>query len=217
MGSLWQDLRYALRMLVKSPGMTSVLVITLALGIGASTTIFSVVNSVVIRPLPYKDPDRLVRVYTEFLGRMQLRRFWVSGPELDELQKSCRTCESVAGWSRGSASLAGGDRPVRVEAAYATHQLLPLLGVQPHLGRFYDASEDTPGGDPTVVVLGYDAWQRAFAGDPAIIGRKIHLDAMPVSVIGVMPKGFDFLDREEAWVPAKFDYTKLNRGGHFIN
>lgn len=217
MDSLWQDLRYALRMLVKTPGMTAVLVITLALGIGASTTIFSVVHSVVIRPLPYKDPGQLVRVYTEFLGRMQLKRFWVSGPEFDDLRRSCSTCAAVGGWSRGSASLSGGDRPVRVEAAYATHDLLPLLGVPPLLGRFYDAREDSPGGDPTVVVLGYDVWQRAFAGDPSIIGRKIHLDAMPVSVIGVMPKGFDFLDREEAWVPAKFDMTKLNRGGHFIN
>ena len=217
MDSLWQDLRYAFRMLVKTPGMTAVLVVTLALGIGASTTIFSVVNSVVIRPLPYKDPDQLVRVYTEFLGRMQLKRFWVSGPEFDDLKRSCSTCAAVAGWARGSASLSGGDRPVRVEAAYASHTLLPLLGVSPHLGRFFDASEDTPGSDPTVVVLGYDVWQRAFAGDPSIIGRKIHLDAMPVTVVGVMPKGFDFLDREEAWVPAKWDMTKLNRGGHFIN
>jgi putative ABC transport system permease protein len=217
MGSLWQDLRYALRMLVKTPGMTAVLVVTLALGIGASTTIFSVVNSVVIRPLPYKDPDRLVRVYTEFLGRNQLKRFWVSVPEFDDLRKACRSCASVAGWSRGSASLAGGDRPVRVEAAYASHELLPLLGVKPLLGRFYDASEDKPSEDPTVVVLGYDIWQRAFAGDPSIINRQIHLDALPVTVIGVMPEGFDFLDREEAWVPAHFDPAKQNRGGHFVN
>src|SRR4051812_13116274 len=122
MGSLWQDLRYALRMMVKTPGLTAVLVITLALGIGASTTIFSVVNSVVLRPLPYKDPDQLVRVYTEFLGKMQLRRFWVSPPEYQDFEKACQSCASVAAWSRGSASLSGGDRPVRIEAAYATHQ-----------------------------------------------------------------------------------------------
>src|SRR3569833_4358919 len=119
MGSLWLDVRYAVRMMVKTPALTAVLAITLALGIGASTTIFSVVNSVVLRPLPYQQPDRLVRVYTEFLGSMDLHRFWLSPPELDDLQKQSRSCESVGGWARGSASLSGGDRPVRIDAAYA--------------------------------------------------------------------------------------------------
>src|SRR5664279_3953270 len=154
MTSVFFDLRYALRTMAKSPGLFAVLVITLALGSGASTTIFSVVNSVVLRPLPYQQPDRLVRVYTEFLGNMDLHRFWLSSPELQDLQKECRSCASVAGWARGSASLSGGDRPVRIDAAYATHELLPMLGVKPMLGRFFDASEDRPG-DPTVVVLGY--------------------------------------------------------------
>jgi len=216
MASLWLDLRYALRMLVKSPGLTAVLIITLALGIGASTTIFSVVSSVVLRPLPYQQPDRLVRVYTEFAGKLALKRFWISVPELDDLTRACRSCESVAGWTRGSASISGGDRPVRVDAALATHQLLPMLGVRPLLGRWFDASEDRPG-DPEVVVLGYDLWQRAFAGDRGIIGRKIHLNALPVTVVGVMPKGFDFLDHNEAWVPACFDLAKVSRGGHFVN
>jgi len=216
MRSVWFDVRYALRTMAKSPGLFSVLVITLALGIGASTTIFSVVNSVVLRPLPYQQPDRLVRVYTEFLGSMDLHRFWLSAPELDDLQKQCRSCEAVGGWARGSASLSGGDRPVRIDAAYATHQLLPLLGVKPILGRWFDEKEDQPG-DPTVVVLGYDVWRQAFAGDPTVIGRKIHLDAMPVTVIGVMPKGFDFLDREQAWVPAGFKYLEARRSSHFVN
>jgi len=218
MGSLWLDVRYALRMMVKLPGMTAVLVITLALGIGASTTIFSVVNSVVLRPLPYEKPDELVRVYTEFSGGLGLKKFWVSGPEFEDLRNECRSCASVAGWSRGTASLAGGDRPVRIEAAYVTHELLPLLGVKPLLGRWIDKTEDRPG-DPTVVVLGYDVWKRAFGGDPSIIGRTIRVDAMPVTVIGVMPAGFDFLDREEAWVPLNHDFVKHRerRGGHFLN
>ncbi|HUS28784.1 MAG TPA: ABC transporter permease [Kofleriaceae bacterium] len=217
MGSLWLDIRYALRMMVKTPGLTAVLAITLALGIGASTTIFSVVNSVVLRPLPYERPDQMVRVYTEFKGQLGLHNFWVSGPEYDDLRKACRTCKSVAAWSRGTASLAGGDRPVRVEAAYGTANLLPLIGVKPMLGRWFDESEDGPGGDPSVVVLGYDVWKRAFGGDKRVVGRSIHLDAMPVTVIGVMPPGFDFLDREEAWVPLHLDVSKTNRGGHFLN
>src|SRR5687768_13336634 len=114
MGSLWLDVRYAVRMMIKAPALTAVLAITLALGIGAGTTIFSVVNSVLLRPLPYDEPDRLVRVYTEFTGGMGLKRFWVSAPELDDLRRDCKsTCESVAAWANGTASIAGGDRPVR--------------------------------------------------------------------------------------------------------
>lgn len=217
MGSLCQDIRYALRMMVKTPGLTAVLATTLALGIGASTTIFSVVSSVVLRPLPYEQPDRLIRVYTEFKGGLGLSRFWVSAPEYLDFSKTCGSCESTAAWSRGTASLSGGDRPVRVEAAYVTQSLLPLLGVRPILGRWFDKGEEVPGGDPTVVVLGHDVWKRAFGGDTRIVGRKITLDAMPVTVIGVMPPGFDFLDREEAWVPANIDYAKANRGGHYLN
>lgn len=218
MGSLGQDIRYALRMMVKTPGLTAVLAITLALGIGASTTIFSVVNSVVLRPLPYEQPDQLVRVYTEFKGNgFGLERFWVSAPEYLDFSKSCSTCQSTAAWSRGTASLAGGDRPVRVEAAYVTQSLLPLLGVRPLLGRWFDKAEEVPGGDPTVVILGYDVWKRAFGGDKRIVGRQIHLDAMPVTVIGVMPPGFDFLDREEAWVPLNVDYAKAGRGSHYLH
>lgn len=218
MGSLGQDIRYALRMMVKTPGLTAVLAITLALGIGASTTIFSVVNSVVLRPLPYEQPDQLVRVYTEFKGRgFNLERFWVSAPEYLDFSKSCSSCQSTAAWSRGTASLAGGDRPVRIEAAYVTQSLLPLLGVRPILGRWFDAAEEVPGGDPTVVVLGYDVWKRAFGADKRIVGRQIHLDAMPVTVIGVMPPGFDFLDREEAWVPININYAKAGRGSHYLH
>ena len=213
MGSLWLDVRYALRMMTKSPGLTAVLAITLALGIGASTTIFSVVNSVVLQPLPYHEPDRLVRVYTEFYGKgINLREFSVSGPEVGELMRDCRTCEAVGAWQKGTASLSGGDRPTRVYATFATYTLLPMLGVKPHLGRFFDKSEDRPG-DYTVIVLGYDVWQRAFNGDPDILGKRILMDAMPVTVIGVMPKGFDFFDRSEAWLPANGDYVK-HRSSH---
>jgi predicted permease len=215
MSSVVADLRFAFRLMTRGPGTTVILVLTLALGIATSTAIFSVVNSVLLKPLPYKDPDRLMRVYTEFLGRMQLKKFWVSGPELWDLQQGCkRTCESVGGWMRGTASFSGGDRPVRVRAAYATHQLLPMLGVEPLMGRYFDASEDTPG-DPRVVVIGYNVWQRAFGGDQDIVGKVVHVDALPMTVVGVMPKGFDFLGGEEAWMPSTADLQdQKRRGGH---
>ncbi len=213
MGSVWKDLRFALRMMVRQPGFTAILVLTLALGIGASTTIFSVVNSVVIQPLPYKEPDRLVRVYTEFLSTMQLKKFWVSPPEYNELSRQCQSCASLTAVARGTASFSGGDRPVRVDAAFTSHTFDETMGVQPMLGRYFTAEEDKPG-DPTVVVLGHDLWRSAFGADPEVIGRKITLDALPVTVIGVMPKGFDYPSGLDAWVPAGIDPNSTRRGSH---
>src|SRR5688572_24320850 len=215
MSSVVADLKFAVRMMTRGPGITAILVLTLALGIAASTAIFSVVNSVLLKPLPYEQPEQLVRVYTEFLGKMELRKFAVSVPEYFNLARDCKTCAAVAAWGNGTASLSGGDRPVRVDAAYATHQLLPMLGVKPMLGRTFTADEDRPG-DPTVVVLGHGVWQRAFGGDPDIVGKAIRLDAMPVTIIGVMPPGFDFLGRMEAWVPACLDPNNNRVGGHWL-
>jgi putative ABC transport system permease protein len=206
MGSVWADLKFAFRMLAKTPSFTAILVITLALGVGASTAIFSVVHSVLVKPLPYKEPDRLVRVFVQWPKMMGDNRFGLSPPEVAGLLRSCESCESVASMQRGTASLTGGDRPVRVQALFATSSLLPLLGVSPELGRYYSAEEDRPG-DPTAVVLGHDVWQRAYGGDPTIIGRTIQLDAMPVTVVGVMPEGFDFPGGVEAWVPAGMDLS----------
>ncbi len=212
MSSVWLDVRFALRMMAKAPGLTAVLALTLALGIGASTTMFSIVHSVLLKPLPYAAPDRLVRIYTSS-GKLGLAEFPLSIPEYDDLQRACRSCASIGAWARGTASLAGGDRPARVDATFATHGLLPTLGVAPLLGRLFDAKEDRPG-DYTVIVLGYDLWQRAFNGDPEVIGKKITMDAMPVTVIGVMPQGFDFIDRSEAWLTANLEVNEAFRSSH---
>ncbi|HEU0037430.1 MAG TPA: ABC transporter permease [Kofleriaceae bacterium] len=226
MRSILLDLRYSLRMMGKTPGLTLILVLTLALGIGASTTIFSVVHSVVLRDLPYREPDRLVRVYTEFrAGKDVQHRFSFSVPEIGELQQACRSCAMTAGWLQGTAPLSGGDRPVRIAVGYATHQLLPLLGVPPILGRWFDANEDAPQpwvpgaqivGDPDVLVINYEIWRDVFHGDPNVIGRKVELDAIPVTIIGVMPRGFQF-DGMEAWVPARLDFSMQRRGSHAGN
>jgi putative ABC transport system permease protein len=216
MTSLWLDLRYALRMMVRTPGLSAVLLLTLALGIGATTTIFSILNSMVLRPLPYDRPEQLVRVYTELAATSVVYHDVSLAPaEYLDVAHDCRSCAAIAGWTTSDASLAGGDRPVAVRAARATHTLLPLVGVRPLLGRWYDASEDRPG-PPTVIVLGHDAWQRAFGGDRGIIGRTILYDARPVTVIGVMPKGFDFLERVEAWVPLGLDPAHAERADHYI-
>ena len=207
MSSLWLDVRYALRMMGKTPGLTAVLVITLALGIGATTTIFSVVSSVILRPLPYAQPEQLVRVYTEITGKLGLPNFGMSLRGFQDLQRSCQACAAVAGWREASAALAGGDRPIRVQIAYATSSLPSLLGVRPALGRWFDDQEDQPG-DPQVIVLGYEVWQRGFGGDPKLVGKQLQLDARPVTVIGVMPRGFHFPERAEVWAPANLDFAK---------
>jgi putative ABC transport system permease protein len=210
-------------MMAKTPALTAILAITLALGIGASTTIFSVVHSVVLKDLPYDEPDRIVRLYTEFkvAGRHD-EKFPFSVAEMGEIQQNCRSCALVAGWLPGTAPLAGGDRPVHIAVGYATHQLLPLLGVPPLMGRWFDANEDSPQtwvpgaqtvGDPSVLVLNYEIWQSVFGGDPNIIGRKVTLDAIPVTIVGVMPKGFKF-DGMEAWVPARLDFNNKRRNSH---
>ncbi|HEY6175775.1 MAG TPA: ABC transporter permease, partial [Kofleriaceae bacterium] len=202
MAALWLDVRYALRMMAKSPGLTAVLVITLALGIGATTTIFSVVHSVLLRPLPYPEPDRLAVLTTEIIGKLGFPHLGFAVSSYNDLRRNCRTCAGVAAWERGDSSLAGGDRPVRVAATFATSELLPLIGVHPMLGRWFDASEDRPG-DPTVIVLSYEVWQRVFGGDPGVLGKQLQLDARPVSVIGVMPRGFRFPKHAEVWVPLR--------------
>ena len=226
MRGLWQDIRYALRIMLKTPALTTVLVVTLALGIGASTTIFSVVNSVILRPLPYEQPDRIMRVYTEFHNPTNpFHKFWLSVPEVMELKRECRACALVGAWVGGSAPIAGGDRPVRAQMAYANHDLLPLLGVKPLLGRWFDAEEDSPTqpmpsqmvGEANVVIINYNIWQRAFGGDPAIIGKHVTVDAIPATVIGVMPRGFDFLDGVEAWVPGRFWEANPRRASHSAN
>src|SRR5689334_4087150 len=116
MSALWLDVRYALRMMAKSPGLTAVLLVTLALGIGATTTIFSVVNSVLLRPLPYPESDRLAKLSTEITGKLDFPQLGMAAPAFQDLRRNCRTCAGVAAWKEYESSLAGGDRPVRVKA-----------------------------------------------------------------------------------------------------
>src|SRR5262245_14549919 len=134
MQNLLQDIRYALRMLLKKPGFTVVAVITLALGIGANTAIFSVVNGVLLRPLPYKEPDRLVRIYSEF-PTMNLRKFWISVPEYLDIQKEASSWDSIGAWSANGVNIETTGEPIRVTASRVTRSLIETLGVQPAMGR----------------------------------------------------------------------------------
>ncbi len=183
--TVWQDVRYGLRMLRKNPGFTTVAVLTLALGIGANTAIFSVVNAVLLRPFPYQDPDRLVIVWeTQLQGGLPF--MFASPPTYADWREQNRVFEEVAAFTDRPFFLEGKEEVARVHGAEVSASLFPLLGVQPLLGRTFSSEEDTPGG-PRAVVLGQSLWERRFGGDPGIVGRVVTINEEGRTVIGVMP------------------------------
>ncbi|HKF58319.1 MAG TPA: ABC transporter permease [Blastocatellia bacterium] len=222
MGTIAQDLRYGIRMLLGKPGFTVVAVLTLALGIGANTAIFSVVYGVILKPLPYQKPDQLVRVYSEFQGikGMDLRRFWVSPPEFLDLQRDSRSWQSLDGWVNGGANLTGSIEPIRVTASFVTGGLLESLGVTPVAGRLL-APDDDKTGAPQVAVISAGLWKRAFGADPKVVGQDTMLNGNKCTVVGVMPQGFEFpageINPPEIWVPLQIDPANPGgRGSHFL-
>lgn len=220
---LGRDARYSLRMLGRAPGFTAIALLCLALGIGASTTIFSVVNTVLFKPLPYRDSERLVRLYTEFpnFPNGGLRKFFVSAPEFRELQQQGRAWDQLEAWGTTGANLAGGGTdPIRIQTAFVTGGMFSMLGVQPTAGRTIAPSDDRDGA-PLTVVLSYGLWQRAFGGDRSVVGRDVYFNGGKASVIGVMSSGFEFPpglnEPADAWVPVQLSPQNLRqRGGHFL-
>jgi predicted permease len=223
MSAFLQDVRYAVRLLAKKPGFTASAVACLALGIGATTAIFSVVNAVLLRPLPYAQSGRLVRIFTEFpnFPNGGLRHFWVSPPEFFDLMRDTSSFSEIGGWVNQGVNLAGESEPVRATAGVVTGAALPMLGVQPLFGRLFSAEDDRPKVALTAV-LSYGLWQRAFGGDRAILGRDIRLNGNACAVIGVMPPAFAFppgeLDAPELWIPLQLDPASPGgRGSHFLS
>jgi predicted permease len=219
MASFLFDLKFAARSLVRSPGFAAIAILTLACGIGANTAIFSVVEAVLLRPLPYADPDRLVRVYTEF-PTMSLRRFWMSAPEYRELQRDARSFSSLGAWTEAGTNLGGDDGPLRVFSVYATRELFDTLGVAPALGRTFTAEEDVADG-PLAVLLSDGLWRRAFAGRADVVGMPIRADGLQATVVGVMPPGFEFppgaANPAEAWLPLQLPASPDRRAQHFLH
>src|SRR5215831_8832182 len=208
--SLWQDLRYGVRMLRKNQGFTAVAVLTLALGIGANTAIFSVVNGVLLRVLPYPEPDRLMMVSptSKQVGpRGSVNS--ATGPDYVEWRNQCLSCAQMAAYSgTGPSNLTGGAEPDRVRVAQVTGNLFATLGAQPILGRTFLPEETGrplfgggPAPGPTAVILSYGLWQRRFGADPAVIGKTVKVEGDACAVVGVMPDGFKFPDEAEAWTP----------------
>jgi putative ABC transport system permease protein len=220
MGTFGQDLQFALRMMRKNLGFTAAAVLCLMLGIGATTGIFTVVNAVLLRPLPYAHPEQLIRVYTEFptFPNGGLPRFWTSAPEFFDLRRDTHSWASLDAWQTGGTNLGGKSEPVRVTAASVSGGLLETLGVAPISGRLISAADDAPGA-PIVADISYGTWKSVFGGDPGIVGRETRIDGRRCTIVGVMPATFQFppgeSDPPKVWAPLQLDpANQMNRGGH---
>ena len=220
METLWQDVQFAARMMRKNLGFTTAAVLCLMLGIGATTGIFTVVNAVLLQPLPYAHPEQLIRIYTEFptFPNGGLHRFWTSGPEFIDLRRDTHSWTSLDAWASGGVNLAGKTQPVRVTAAFVSGGLLETLSVHPVVGRLISQADDAPGA-PVVADISYGTWQSVFGSDSNVVGRETLLDGQKCTIIGVMPKGFQFPPGEQEpvqlWSALQLDPAKPgNRGGH---
>ena len=214
MRNFFEDLRYGVRILRGTPGISSVAVLTLALGIGANTAIFTVVRDVLLRPLPFAAADRIVDV-TSF-EPFAATPAWVSSPDFRDWRAQNHVFERLTAWDAREVNLTGTGAPERVPAMAVTRAFFPLLGVRPFLGRNFTEREDKPGG-PRVVVVSHALWQRRLGGSADAIGRAISLDGAPFTIVGVMPGGFRFSNAmEDVWIPLQLDDADNYRGSTWL-
>ncbi|MCI0488868.1 MAG: ABC transporter permease [Blastocatellia bacterium] len=224
---LSQDTIFALRMMRKNVGFTISAVLTLALGIAATTIIFSAIDAVILRPLPYRIPERLVTLWNDFPGSSDKSTALVSGPDFIDYRQQSQLFEGIAGAVGFSVPLSGDRGAEMIRMAMVTADFFPLLGIDPVMGRHFQADEEGPN-QPRIVLLNYDLWQTSFGGDPNIIGRTISLNGPGVTVIGVLPPDFQLLLPEEthpslaradeikAWELFQFDLATFPRESNFL-
>jgi predicted permease len=213
MDRLIQDVRYAARLLLRNPGFTTTAAVTLALAIGANTAIFSVVNGVLLRPLPYRDPDRLVRMW-ESNPSMSLPFFSVSLPNYEDWRRQSRSFDATAAFRRQRLNLTGSGEPEAVQASAVTADFFPLLGVRAALGRTFAAADERPEA-PAVAMITHGLWQRRFGGEGGLVGRTLMLDGQAHTLVGVLPASFQF-GPAEIWVPLKAGGDLENRRQHVL-
>ncbi|MFY9549708.1 MAG: ABC transporter permease, partial [Thermoanaerobaculia bacterium] len=219
MTTLRQDLRYALRWLAKNPGFTAVAIATLALGIGANTAIFSVVRGILLRPLPYTEPERIVQVW-ETAERQGQRRAEIpfAPPVFRDWRDQNRSMEALAAYTDWTFNVSGGETPERLRAALVSADFFRLLGVRPLIGRTFAAGEDVAGKD-ALAVIASNLWTRRFGRDPRAVGSAITLDGTAFTIIGVVPAGLPLYDLDpgtEVFVPTSRGFALDNRNGHYL-
>ncbi len=210
-----QDLAGAVRGLAKSPGFAAASLLTLALGIGATSAIFSVAKAVLLTPLPYAAPERTVQLFTRWTA---FDKTWIASQEVVDFRNMSKTMTAIAAWNSGQQNVTGAGNPARVGVGFVTANTFDVLGVRPLLGRVFTAEEDVPNGPP-VAVLGYPLWQSRYGGDPSIIGRTMTINEIPVQVIGIMPATFrlptdfndDAAEPTQLWRPQQLNLQQLNR------
>ncbi len=210
--AFFRNVRYAVRSLIRTPGFTATVVLTLALGIGATTTIFSVVNGVLIQPLSYPQPDRLVGVWhsAQFQG-VTSSNIRLSSTMYLTYGEQNQTFQAFGLWHTESANVTGRGEPEEVRTLVVTHGTLPAVGVAPGLGRWFSVADDTPGTTETVILM-HEYWQRRFGANRGVIGQSLTIDSRPREVIGVMPEGFRFLNSDlDVILPQRFEGNQLQR------
>jgi putative ABC transport system permease protein len=215
METLAQDTRYALRTLRARPAFTVVAVLTLALGIGANATIFSVVNELLLRPLPFHEPERLVTVW----GVREGKRGGVSYPDLLDFSRESRAFSGIALLAGQTVNFTGGDTPDRLRGAFVTGSVFDVIGVKAAVGRTFTDAESEMGRAVPVAVLSHELWKTRFGGDPTLIGRALQLNGRPFEVIGILPAGFRSpFDDPDVWIPGPFHTSKgaFDRANHFV-
>ncbi|HUQ83864.1 MAG TPA: ABC transporter permease, partial [Gemmatimonadaceae bacterium] len=211
MGTLAQDLRYAWRTVRKSPGFALVVIVSLALGIGANSLIYSVVDGIVLRPFPYPNADRLVAIGATYPALSGERRFIeaISPPEYRDIVDGVKTIDRVFAFDLGNRNLSGGDQPERVFTGFIWGDPMASIGVRPLLGRSFRPEETTASGG-AIAVISHRIWQSRFGGDSAIIGKSIRVNGQPTQIVGVMPPGF-LIAGTDLWVPMGVDPSKIPR------
>ncbi|HEV8483779.1 MAG TPA: ABC transporter permease, partial [Blastocatellia bacterium] len=221
LSDLWQDLRFGLRLIAKSPRLTTAIVLTLGLGIGANALVFSVVRAVVLRPLAYEQPERLIQFWSSGT-RSGGQGDWVSFPDFRDWSRENRVFEEAAVYRYSLATISGDKEPQSVLGLQVTDRLFEILGVKPVFGRTFLSGEDSPGRE-TVAVISHALWQRRYGGDPATVGRQVDIDGKPYSIIGVMPPSFYFPDGVpegttvipvDVWIPMRNAPDLEQRGSH---
>jgi predicted permease len=215
--SIAQDLRFAVRSLRAKPGFTATVLLTLALGIGTNAAIFSIVDSMLLRPLPYAEPGRLVHMWETYQSNAA-NRSEASYPDYLDWKARAHSFAAIGGYTGGS-FLLGGDQPASIGGARSTANFFDVLGVRPVLGRSFAEGEDAVGA-PRVVLLSYGLWQRQFSGDRGVVGRSIVLNGAPATIVGVLPQDFRFARQPNAdvWVPVdRAKAQREQRGNHWLN
>jgi predicted permease len=210
-----RDLQYAVRMLIKTPAFAIIAILAIALGIGASTTSFSIVNAVLLRPFPLMQNQERIVYLTQHFTKAPDRDNGMAFPDFLEVRKQATTLEALGAWQDATFIITNGEKPDRFLGAHMSAETFSFLGVQPILGRQFRPEEDNLNAAP-VALIGYHVWQNLFGGDPAIVGRQVPINGRQVTIVGVMPQNWRFPERNDIWMPLQMSEKDNVRGNFFL-